>query len=363
MSNTFDFCIMGAGLAGVSLAHELLSEQASVFLVDPRGIAGGASGAPLALVNPATGRYATKTSDAEECINSVKTHLEMVQESSPVQFFKQTGVLRPALDSRIASRMQQNLEETQWPDGWIEWMDEQTLKEFHPGINCVDGGVWLPVGMTVDSGVYLSSFKDRLVQQGLKLNTGSTYKIKKKENSWQISFENGQSITAANLIFTTGIYSSEFKFWKDIKLHPVKGQLAVMEAPKPVNFNHAVSALGYTSSLSSNRFLIGSTYEHEFEDEEPDAEGLDYLLSRFGKVLPSLRSESKVIAQWAGVRASTPNRKPVIGRHPEHENLYLFAGLGSKGLLYSAYGSQLLARNILSGSAIPQELDIQRFYS
>ena len=77
-------------------------------------------------------------------------------------------------------------------------------------------------------------------------------------------------------------------------------------------------------------------------------------------VYPSLFEEAKLIDQWAGVRASTPNKKPILGAHPEIENMFVFAGLGSKGLLYSVYLGKALSDYILHGSAIPKEVSVNR---
>ncbi len=360
MPEIFDYCILGAGLAGISLANELLIENASVCLIDPNGIAGGASGTPLGLINPATGRYATKSWQAEKCYSAITHNLQKVQESSPVLFFKESGVLRPALESKIAERMKENVLTQNWPEHWIQWMDQQELKSFHPEINCEGGGVWLPIGLSVDVGTYLKEFEKYLVELGLKNFFNLSYSFVNRDNFWEIEFKNHQHVKANNLIFCTGSYSLEFKHWGKLPLYPVKGQLAVLESNSPLSFSHSVSALGYITSLDNKRFVIGSTYEHSFDYEGIDQQGLEYLLGRFNKVLPELFENSKVIHQWAGIRASTPNRMPILGKHPGLANCFIFAGLGSKGLLYSGYISKLMKDYLINSSELPPELDIKR---
>lgn len=361
MTKHFDYCILGAGLAGISLAHELSKDNATVCLIDPNGIASGASGTPLGLVNPATGRYATLTWKAVECYSAVLENLHQVQKESPVQFFKKTGVLRPALDRKIASRMKENFDSTEWPAGWAEWLDEKEIKDFHKGINCVGGGIWLPEGLTVDISCFLNEFVRILTLNNVKTYFGKNYSISKKEENWEISLSNQEKFLAEKIVFTTGSSNNELDFWKDIPLHPIKGQLVVLEASSSLSFQHAVSALGYIASLSTRKFVIGSTYEHNFEDETINVKGLEYLLTRFEKVLPDLRKNSNVISQWAGIRASTPNRMPILGKHPNKENLYIFAGLSSKGLLYSAYLSRKIKDYLLFDEPLPAEVDISRF--
>lgn len=361
MSNTIEYCILGAGLAGVSLAHELVKVGTSVCLIDPQGIASGASGTPLGLVNPATGRYATLSWDAERCYSSILDNLRMVQEEHPTPFFKRSGILRPALDEKIATKMMANFENTLWPNDWIEWFDEDALKNFHPGITCFGGGVWLPIGLTVDIAQYLNHFVDYLEKLESFRFVNTEYELQKSNDEWLITFSDGTTITAEHLIYTTGATTRFSKYWDWLSMHPVKGQLAVLESRYPLSFDHAVSALGYITSLSDSHFVIGSTYEHRFEHEQIDDQGLDYLLTRFGKVLPELKSESKLISQWTGTRVSTPNRMPILGKHPSEEKLYLFTGLGSKGLLYSAYLAQKLRDYLISTIELPESISINRF--
>ena len=359
MNKHFDFAILGAGLAGVSLAYELSKSGASICLIDHKGIARGASGTPIGLVNPATGRYATKTWEAEHCYESILQNMVLVQQSTPVQFFKKSGVLRPALDQKIADRMKENATNPGWPKGWIEWMDEEALKELNPGVRCVGGGVWLPIGITVDIPTYLKAFTDHLENEGIEVYTGSSSRLQKSSNGWSISFPDYE-LLANSVVVTAGIYSKDIPFFNHLPLYPVKGQLALLESEEPLPFEHAVSALGYTGSLSSHQFVVGSTYEHTFDHEGVDQKGLDYLLSRFGKVLPELKKNSRVIAQFSGIRASTPNRKPIMGEHSDEENLNIFAGLGSKGLLYSGYLSKIMAEFLLNQTPLPDEVSIER---
>jgi glycine/D-amino acid oxidase-like deaminating enzyme len=363
MTQSTDFCILGAGLAGLSTALELQKRGYNVSIVDNRHIGGGASGTPLGLANPATGRYATKTWEAEACYDAILSNLELVSSFSGHSFFQKTGVLRPALDQKIAGRMQENVNESDWPDDWCEWLEPNSLRSLNSNVVNEFGGVWLPVGMTVDVGSFMNQTALYLQDQGSRVYLSESYELNPVSDGWEIIFSDGNRLQANNVIITSGVYSAGFEYWKHIKLHPVKGQLAIIEPSKPIDFNHAVSALGYAASFDSKTLVLGSTYEHKFEDERPDDQGLDYILKRFEKVFPNLSNSYQVIDQWSGVRASTPNRKPIIGTHPTHKNLHVYAGLGSKGLLYSGYCAQLFSEYLINGSALPDEFSADRFQS
>lgn len=360
MKNHFDICIVGAGLAGLHSALELAEAGSKVCVIDPIGIAGGASGTPVGLANPATGRYASRSWEAERSLATLVNRLDQIQAKTKRKFYKQTGVLRPALEEKVALKMAENIRSQPWEDGTVEWWDEAKVKDFHPGLNCIGGGVWVRGGLTIHIPDYLTALSNHLKEIGCTFILDQHFNIEQK-NSWTFSFESGDSVTSEKIVFTTGIWSKEFDVWTHLKLFPVKGQTAIMQSSEPIQFEHAVSAMGYFSKIDDYTFILGSTYEHQFEHDAPDQKGMDYMFNRLQKVLPDLANSSKPISKWSGIRASTRDRRPLMGRHSTYETCYLFAGLGSKGLLYSAYGAKCLSNHILKGASIPLELDINRF--
>lgn len=355
----FDFCILGAGIAGFSIAGKLIERGASVCLIDTGDIASGASGTPLAMANPATGRYGNKVWNAEKCLNSITNDLELIQASSSDKFFKKTGILRPAQDEKMASRMKENSTDG-WPEGWCTWLDKNEIHEINPELNCVQGGMWLPKGLTVNVVKYLKNKARYLQQKGLVLYTYATYSIGLDSSPFTISLDKGK-ISTEHIIYATGDKTSISEPWKYLPIHPVKGQIAIFESSKAEEFDYSISALGYIASISKNRFVAGSTYEHNFDHSNPDEEGLEYLIKRLGKVYPALFKGAVLLDQWAGVRASTPNKKPILGSHSQINKLYVFSGLGSKGMMYGNYMSSLLLDHILYGTKLPQEISVTRF--
>src|SRR5699024_8464651 len=122
------------------------------------------------------------------------------------------------------------------------------------------------------------------------------------------------------------------------------------------------SSMGYIARLgNADKFVQGSTYEHGFDNLQTDENGEKYLRSRTEKVLPDLAKNAKLIKQWAGARINTPDRKPVLGKHPEIEGLYVFTGLGSKGLMYGKFLAEHYADHLKNGSPLFPEVSIKRF--
>ncbi|MDZ7681128.1 MAG: FAD-dependent oxidoreductase [Fodinibius sp.] len=108
-------------------------------------------------------------------------------------------------------------------------------------------------------------------------------------------------------------------------------------------------------------FVQGSTYEHDFEHLDPDTQGEQYLRKRLHRTLPELEKKVTTVDQWAGVRTSTPNYKPILGQHPVHSNMHLFGGLGSKGLLYGKFLADHYANHLTDHTPLYPAVAIDRF--
>lgn len=362
MIPTFDYCILGAGLAGLSLADSLQEAGCRVCVIEKEDVGSGASGTPGGLVNPATGRRATKSWKAEACYHEISKNFDKTASYSKLPFYKRNGVLRPAVTKKMAGKMWERYQETSWPEGWCKWLPAEEVKTRHPGITCMEGGLWLPVGITVKVGGYLKALAAFLEDRGVTLLTGVQATPSIEDGFWAMDTES-QTLQAEHLVYATGFATLSSRYWSHLPLHPIKGQVARFKTgSKTLNFNHSISSLGYIARLSNDdTFIQGSTYEHDFEDLEPSDFGREYLQNRLKRTLPDVAADATIIEQWSGVRVSTPNRKPVLGRHKELKNLHLFTGLGSKGLLYGKFLADHYADHLTKGTPLFEEVDIARF--
>jgi glycine/D-amino acid oxidase-like deaminating enzyme len=166
-----------------------------------------------------------------------------------------------------------------------------------------------------------------------------------------------------NLVFATGYAAIDYPMWKFLPLEGVKGQVAKFRAGKALlSFEHSISSMGYIARLGNpTTFIQGSTYNHHFDTLKPEAEGTQYLRERTQKVLPELAKHAELVSQWTGVRVNTPNRKPVMGRHPTIKNLHIFTGLGSKGLMYGKFLADHYADHLRNAIPLFREVSIERF--
>jgi len=358
------FLVIGAGIAGLSLAHCIQQKGSDVAIFDKKGIAEGASGTPVALINPVTGRRAKLCWRPEQCYQHTLDLLKRTEAFNGLKLANPKGVLRPALFDKMAKKMYESFNNQSWPKGWVEWLDEkQVQQKKHPRIKCKSGAIWVKKGISLDMGRYVSALATMLKQQGVKQYTHPDYELKQTQQGWKLDTVTF-SLTASTVLFATGSATPDIDWWYDIPIHPLKGQTAIFQTERPIQFDHSISSLGYFSPIRDHLIGVGSTYEHNFSNDQPTEDAIEKLKSKLLRTLPYLKGTLKVKSQWAGVRASTPDRMPIIGPHKTIDNLYLFAGFGSKGLLYSTYLANMLVQQICGdrNKVIAKEVHIKRYY-
>lgn len=358
---TYDYIVIGAGLSGLSTADSLIEKNCKVAVIDRKGIASSASGIPVGMVDPAASRNANLYWESENCFNTISENLEKIQSHSSRKFYKVTGVLRPGINEKRGKSLERSFHRQDWPEGWCEWLDESEIKEMTPEVHCEYGGLWHPNSIAVSIPKYLNAYSEYLGKKQVPLHILKDYELSPNNDFWEIK-NNDIVLRTQNVIYATGAETSESTFWSELPLHPVKGQVAIYKTEDPLPFSCSISGNGHIGVIDDVTFLIGSTYEHDFTYTHTDEYGRNYLQQKLEESLPSIAPKSQLVRQWAGVRASTPNRLPILGTHRNYSNIHIITGMGSKGLLYSKYTANLLADYLVDHKPLKREIDVERIY-
>ncbi len=356
----YDFAVIGAGPAGLATSHSLRRRHQSVLLIDPLLADSNASGAPAGLVNVAIGKRALLGWQSEACYEAFTRNLEMLSDySGRDDLCQNSGILRPALTEELYELFFKSYNEQPWPEGWVSWMTPDEVKKFNPHLPESHGGLFLNNGLSVYVDRFLNTYRSYLRDQGVQ-HWGAPVNYQVDENGFTLIDEEGQRATSDRLIIAAGTATLDFPEWQNLQANRVKGEIAVFESDRPLDWQHAVSVFGYMIRRGDRELVVGSTYNHNEFTFAPTDEGRRQLHQKLQKVFPELSSSLKQTGQLAGVRVTTPNRLPLIGAHPDHPNLYIFTALGSKGLLFSEHVAAILSDHIVSGREIPEELDVKR---
>jgi glycine/D-amino acid oxidase-like deaminating enzyme len=363
MSNYYA-AVFGAGIAGVALAHRLSQKGKKVLLIDPFRVDPDGPGPPAGLVNPCAGRKANLVWESKACYDAFLSNIRALsEETGRDDLFSSDTVLRPAITGELAEHFQNSLREVPWPEGWADWIEAEEVKELIPWISENHGGLRLHVGLTVFVDNYLSAYRSLLSSIGVEF-WGTRTEYHEQENGFTLEGADGQRAETEHVIVAAGADTPGFEDWSELGISRVKGQILLLESDQEIPWHQAISALGYILRRKPNELIVGSTYEHHFDEDRTTTEDArNRLLGKLDKILPGASDSMTITGQLAGVRASASNHLPVLGRHRLNPNLLIFSAMGSKGLIYSVRMAGLLADHITDGAPLPKELDTERIYS
>jgi D-hydroxyproline dehydrogenase subunit beta len=83
--------------------------------------------------------------------------------------------------------------------------------------------------------------------------------------------------------------------------------------------------------LATGQFLIGSSREEGLLDRQTDVVTVSAILREALDVYPAL-ARQRVVRTFAGIRATTPDALPIIGRHPDLEGLIIATAMQGDGI-------------------------------
>ncbi|WP_027997319.1 NAD(P)/FAD-dependent oxidoreductase [Sinorhizobium arboris] len=146
----------------------------------------------------------------------------------------------------------------------------------------------------------------------------------------RLSLADGRALTFDHLVLAAGVESF---FFIDGLTQPrrapsggaVKGQAALLRADidpaLPIIFSDGL----YIVPHENGQVAVGSTSENRFDQPYSTDDQLDALLARATTFAPALLG-APVIERWAGLRPRATGREPMVGRHPDHERLFVLTG-------------------------------------
>jgi glycine/D-amino acid oxidase-like deaminating enzyme len=138
-------------------------------------------------------------------------------------------------------------------------------------------------------------------------------------------------------------------------LVPVKGEglnVRMPGLPRHRMLHRGVFALPAPGGLHR----VGATFAWEQVWDGPTDEARNWLLEKLGKLTPVV---PEVVDHWTGVRPTSHDRRPILGRVAAHEAV--LNGLGARGVLLAPWCAAHLADHLFGGKALEPEVDVARF--
>lgn len=342
-----DYIIVGAGLSGIALAEELLEKgkKISVFENNSQSSSTVAGG----LYNPVILKRFTLAWNANKQLATALPFYRSIENRLQCNLIQELPVFR-----KFHSVEEQN--------NWFQAMDKPQLAPFlkeslQPHLNSAipsshSFGQVLGTGR-VDTALLLEKYRDFLKDTG-------RLEPKEFKHSSLVIEEEGisyESLKARKVVFCEGYGLKENPFFNFLPLHGNKGEYLIIKAVD-LKLEVAVKASVFILPLGNDLYKVGATYDNKDTTSLPTKPAKETLQSQLSKMITC---NYEVVGQVAGIRPATRDRKPVVGQHPVHKDLYCCNGFGSRGVLIAPVMAKDLVANMEYGTPLDPEVDIYRF--
>ena len=322
--------IVGGGIAGCTLAWACLRQGFPVELID-RGDESSASRVAAGLITPLTGHRLAVSWRLTELYPAALELYRSVESETGIAIF----------DANTTLRLFHTTAERDFAAGHGRFTPHLVADEVSPWAAAPFGAI----GLTPAGRLRVRDF-----QTATRARLGSAWHVGEVDlrnpppDGW-VAFCHG---FAANPHFP------------NLNFRPTKGELLTLRIPDAAGESRTLNRNGtWLAPLGGERFLAGSTYDHDDLTPTPTAAGRADILRRVSEFV---RVPMQVVDHRAGVRPILDASRPVIGSYPEQRLAY-FNGLGSKGALTAPYFAAMLASHMARGTAIEPTVDVRRFVS
>lgn len=168
---------------------------------------------------------------------------------------------------------------------------------------------------------------------------------------------NYKTFSANRVVFSEGFGLKQNPFFNYLPLTGVKGETIIIYAPDLL-IDFQIKSSVFVLPLGNNYFKIGATFNRLDKTSTPTKEGKQELIDKLSKVVDV---PYKIIEHTAGVRPTVKDRRPLLGNHPIHKNLFVLNGLGTRGVMIAPTMAKQLYNYIENKEMLDEEVDIKRF--
>lgn len=351
MKNTtdLDLIIVGQGLAGSAVAMRALDRGYRILVIDQPSN-NSSSVIAAGLFNPVTGRKMVKTWLADELFPTLLKFYRECEQRTGRRFLHVMPVYRPFLNVEEQNEWMSKSADASYED----YIDEVSHSAaFENRVHDPYGGITLKQAGYLDARVYLEAVREYLTKNNaLKIGTFDAKSLKIETDS--ITYDGA---AAKRIIFCQGVANASNPWFKHLPVNSLKGEFLAVQCDwkNDVILNRGVYMV---PAGISGEWRVGATYN--WNDHDP---GTTHWAKAelIGKLEAILRIPYTVKGQQWGFRPTTPDRKPIIGAHPDFPSLIIFNGLGTKGVSLAPYFSEVLFRWMENKGTIRKEADVTRF--
>jgi len=328
-----DCVIIGQGLAGTTLAWQLRWLGVR-FLVIDRDEAVTTSRIAAGLMTPVTGQRVVPTSRLAEFRPAAFDFYRRVEAEIGEVVFHERGHVRLFADDREVDRFR-NRDLSDIP-GIVAEIDPALNPEW---FESPLGGFEMPRAGQLSVAKFLDASRAIFERDGRWL-AGDVDPASDIELACDGARIERLNIEARRAIFCQGFAASRNPWLSHLTFDATRGEILTVRVPGLAESRIVNRGVWLAPTGQPELFRAGSTYDWEQLEVGPTDAGRDWICERLHRFL---RLPFEVVEHSAAVRPILVGRQPVLGLLPEHPQLGVFNGLGSKGSLQAPLLSAELA--------------------
>lgn len=343
-----DVIILGEGLAACVCMHAFYNQGIS-FKVIASPDKSNCSRVAAGIWNPLVFKRMTESWQAETLIPEMKAFYKQAESRMGVRLLYEWPIVRALVSSQ--SRDQWNQKSVNALSHWIcsAQQEADPLWKHTAAFAC--RGIIKEAGYLDVRSFILNSirfFSDWYHNEILDFNelmvtdSGVVYK----------------HLNARHIVFCDGYRVHQNPFFNWVPMKPVQGELLEVSCENLSFTNQILNYEGFIIPRGSDRFTLGATYDWTLP-EGPTQKGRMELVTKWQRMV-SLPFQ--ILSQASGIRPSSPDRRPVVGLHPQFKSLIMCNGLGAKGVMLAPYVAGQITALLKHQKPLPQSMDLSRFY-
>lgn len=333
--------IVGAGVVGLSTAWRMLQRGAKVLVLDASPLGGKGSRAAAGVAIPSVrlvgdGAMMDFTRAARQTLAS-----DLAALPDPGALRRGEGILRLAPDATTRDQLQERAAtEPQWLGRWVEKAELEQLEPSLLGTPSL-GAFLSEHGYMVDTHAYLNALIHAVTRGGGEIRFHEPVLfVEEGERGVTLRTPAG-AVEADRVAVCAGAWSGKLPGLSALPVSPMRGQMLTLLHPR-FRLRHVVSGPTYLAPWRAGEIVVGATEEDAGFGDHPTAFGMIQLLAAVAKTAPALR-DARFLEAWAGLRSSTPDGRPLIGRHPGTRRVLVGTGHGGQGILTGGLTGTALA--------------------
>jgi len=350
--------VIGAGIAGASVAHAFARRGIAVTVLERTQPASGGSGNPVAVVRPEpAGAHnpiaALSAAGVKWLIDWIAQHGQSV----PHDF---CGVLRLTRDARRHQKLAE-LARTA-PADWLRELGQEEASVLC-GQTVADAGFLLPQAGWVQPIALVNAL---LAHPLITLQTDTAVDALRQEGAqhWQLTLADGSRLESELVVLASAFAAPLMS--ESYGIASARGQLSSLPERAGKSLHMIVCRDGYITPAINGVHTIGATIQTHDDDAHARLADDGENFARLQSVLPDFASNAAQLqsgrVSWRGV---TQDRLPLVGKMAE--GLYASLAHGARGITCAPLCGEWLASSVLGeDSPLPAEwhrlLDPLRFF-